>query len=68
MVNKKKIFHIKKGYSTEIMTIRPDELMAELGIKKSKYYEVLGELEIKADKDPDTFYKKQLCYSFFKWY
>ena len=33
------------------MTIRPEQLMSELGIKKSKYYQVLKELGIKADKD-----------------
>ena len=33
------------------MTIRPEELMEELGIKKSKYYQVLKELGIKAEKD-----------------
>ena len=35
----------------ENMTIRPEQLMEELGIKKSKYYQVLKELGIKADKD-----------------
>ncbi len=33
------------------MTIRPEQLMEELGIKKSKYYQVLKELGIKANKD-----------------
>lgn len=33
------------------MTIRPEDLMTELGIKKSKYYQVLSQLEIKADRD-----------------
>jgi hypothetical protein len=33
------------------MTIRPEEMMEELGIKKSKYYQVLKELGIKAEKD-----------------
>ncbi|MBE9167571.1 hypothetical protein IQ238_08590 [Pleurocapsales cyanobacterium LEGE 06147] len=51
MDSKKKNFAMKKEYSTETMTIRPEELMEELGIKKSKYYQVLKELEIKADKD-----------------
>ena len=37
--------------STEITMIRPDELMRELGIKKSKYYEILKDLGIKASKD-----------------
>ena len=37
--------------STEITMIRPDELMAELGIKKTKYYEILKDLGIKASKD-----------------
>jgi hypothetical protein len=49
-IARKKI-HAKKGDSTETMNIRPEELMAELDIKKSKYYEVLKELNIKADKD-----------------
>jgi hypothetical protein len=37
--------------STEKQTIRPEELMTELGIKKSKYYEILNNLGIKAFKD-----------------
>jgi hypothetical protein len=37
--------------STEKRTIRPEDLMGELGIKKSKYYEVLNALDIKAFKD-----------------
>ena len=40
-----------KPTSTENKMIRPDALMAELGIKKSKYYQVLKENRIKADKD-----------------
>ena len=48
---RKKFFHVKKGYSTETMTIRPEDLMTELGIKKSKYYQVISQLEIKADRD-----------------
>jgi hypothetical protein len=48
---RKKNFAMKKEYSTEAMTIRPEELMEELGIKKSKYYQVLKELGIKAEKD-----------------
>ena len=39
-------------FSTETY-IRPDELMMELGIKKSKYYEVAKELGIKAQKDSE---------------
>ncbi len=37
--------------STEKQTFRPDEVMSKLGIKKSKYYEILNELSIKAFKD-----------------
>jgi hypothetical protein len=47
----KKNFVSKKEYSMETIKIRPEELMSELGIKKSKYYEVLKELGLKADKD-----------------
>ena len=38
------------------MTIRPEQLMSELGIKKSKYYQVLKELGIKQDKPEHTQY------------
>jgi hypothetical protein len=37
--------------STENQTISPEALMSELGIKKTKYYEILKHLDIKADKD-----------------
>ncbi len=46
-----KNFKMTQQNSTEITMIRPDELMAELGIKKSKYYEILKDLGIKASKD-----------------
>jgi hypothetical protein len=39
--------------STENQTISPEVLMLELGIKKSKYYEILKHLDIKADKDSE---------------
>ncbi len=37
--------------STENQRVRPEELMEELGIRKSKYYTVLKDLGIKAEKD-----------------
>ena len=37
--------------STEKPRIRPEELMEELGIRKSKYYTILKDLGIKAEKD-----------------
>lgn len=40
-----------EALSTETTTIRPETLMAELGIKKSKYYQVLKALNITAKKD-----------------
>ena len=46
-----KKFKMTEQNSTEITMIRPDELMRELGIKKSKYYEILKDLGIKASKD-----------------
>ena len=46
-----KKFKMTQQNSTEITMIRPDDLMAELGIKKSKYYEILKDLGIKASKD-----------------
>ena len=51
MYRHKKFFEMTKPNSMENKMIRPDALMAELGIKKSKYYQVLKELGIKADKD-----------------
>ena len=46
-----KNFKMTEQNSTEMTMIRPDELMRELGIKKSKYYEILKDLGIKASKD-----------------
>lgn len=51
MYRHKKFFEMTKPNSMENKMIRPDALMAELGIKKSKYYQVLNQLGIKADKD-----------------
>ena len=39
--------------STENQTISPEALMLELGIKKTKYYNLLDRLDIKADKDSE---------------
>jgi hypothetical protein len=39
--------------SATLNQIRPDDLMAELGIKKDAYYAYLKHLGIKASKDPD---------------
>jgi hypothetical protein len=39
--------------STENQPIRPEEFMSELGIKKTKYYDLLDRLNIKADKDSE---------------
>ncbi len=42
---------MNKQTSTENQPIRPEDLMGEFNIKKSKYYSVLKELGIKAPKD-----------------
>jgi hypothetical protein len=44
-------FEMTTQNSTENQTISPEALMSELGIKKTKYYEILKHLDIKADKD-----------------
>ncbi len=51
MYSQKKFFSMNKQTSTENQPIRPEDLMGEFNIKKSKYYSVLKELGIKAPKD-----------------
>ncbi len=51
MYSQKKFFSMNKQTSTENQPIRPEDLMGEFNIKKSKYYSVLKKLGIKASKD-----------------
>ena len=51
MYSQKKFFSMNKQTSTENQPIRPEDLMGEFNIKKSKYYSVLKKLGIKAPKD-----------------
>ncbi len=51
MYSQKKFFSMNKQTSTENQLIRPEDLMGEFNIKKSKYYSVLKKLGIKAPKD-----------------
>lgn len=57
MYIRKKVFWGNFGIMTQNSAptniIRPDELMAELGIKKDAYYKDLSHLDIKPEKDSE---------------